>query len=639
MNDLALPAGAEAQAKPLVFCSQNAPPALAGILWFDLRPIDSGARRWLSEGAEETNPGDSHVCTAPGLLMAGQEPPEKSLCGNICTFYGRLDNRRDLLAACSDGGLQPPSNAALALALYEKRGIEALRELIGDWSLALWDNTSRTMLLASDYAGIRPLYYHRSADCLVWSSALRQLVPWVNDAGLDDDYVTDLLTAGLAVDRTPYRGIYPVTPGAAVRVSRERLDTARFWHLPIHECIRYPHETEYEEQLRVLFEESVAARLQTAAPVCAELSGGLDSSSIVCMADRLIAAGAVPARSLTTFSYCERGSNDHRFIQAVEQACNVSPIHLDTDDYPLLTPACAGGAAPALWAPRLAEVSRQMAGIGSTALLSGQLGDLIMGNWLDDSEQASDCLRQGQLWRGIQEAFAWSQSLEAPVYSILWRAMRGGDPDLSGDVPRNRIHGDSLTARFRDRARARQRDHSVRPLLQGACPTRKKRLRALHQMLSSRFLQSPEALCGASYAHPYLHRPLVEFLLAIPPAVVCRPGEPRRLMRRALKGLVPEVIRRRRSKGNYEEVFLQSLRACAAELFQNGNELRLVELGYLDGAGVRGRLRRLIDGLPCNEGQLRHVILLEVWLRQRSKARAASNSRGLQPAAPVAVAL
>ena len=608
---------------------QEVRPALTGIFWFDSRPID---------GAEKNQPagtGSSHVYTAPGLLMSGEMPPERSPRGNVCTFHGRLDNRKDLLDSYGSGGPHAPSNGALALMVYEKHGIEALVKLIGDWSLAIWDDGSRTVLLASDYAGIRPLYYHHSAAFLVWSSSLQQLVPLAGAGGLNEDYVADFLTTGLAVDRTPYRNIYPVTPGGAVRVSQKRVDTTRFWNFPIHESIRYAHETEYEEHLRVLFRDAVAARLDTAAPVCAELSGGLDSSSVVCMADRLIAERSVPASGLTTFSYGERGSNDHQFIQAVEQACTVSAIHLDTNDYPLLAMDCAGDSAPSLWAPRLAEVSRRMIGIGSPVLLSGQLGDLIMGNWIDDSEQASDYLRQGHWWRGIQEAFAWSQSLRVPVYSILWTAICGRNLDRSGDTPADRGYGNSLAVAFAQQARARQRARSLTPLFRGASPTRKKRLRALHQMLSSRFLQSPEVLRGASYSHPYAHRPLVEFMLAIPPAVVCRPGEQRRLMRRALKGIVPEAIRLRRSKGNYEGVFLQSLRACALELLRNGNQLRLVELGYLDDASVRSRLQRLNSGLPCNAGQLRHVILLEVWLRQRTKAGVAAGLPNANPITPV----
>jgi asparagine synthase (glutamine-hydrolysing) len=137
-------------------------------------------------------------------------------------------------------------------------------------------------------------------------------------------------------------------------------------------------------------------------------------------------------------------------------------------------------------------------------------------------------------------------------------------------------------------------------------------------MLDARALLCPEPLLPISYTHPFLHRPLVEFMMSIPSAAVCRPGEPRRLMRRALAGIVSPTVLRRRSKGTYDGQFLTALRPLAQALAGRVGEMRLVELGYVDPEHLLHRLGRLVAGLECNEPQLRNLMLLELWLRRRT---------------------
>src|SRR6185295_17959680 len=115
---------------------------------------------------------------------------------------------------------------------------------------------------------------------------------------LDEQYIAGFLIFGACPNRTPYKGISSVPPGHAVCVSSEGTSIRRFWELPTGDTIRYQNERRYEEQLRELFREAVTVRLQTDSPVLAELSGGLDSSSVICMANDLIGSGAVSAPRL-----------------------------------------------------------------------------------------------------------------------------------------------------------------------------------------------------------------------------------------------------------------------------------------------------------------------------------------------------
>jgi hypothetical protein len=139
-------------------------------------------------------------------------------------------------------------------------------------------------------------------------------------------------------------------------------------------------------------------------------------------------------------------------------------------------------------------------------------------------------------------------------------------------------------------------------------------------VLESGVFRPPESLQHLYYTHPYFHRPLVEFLMAIPANILCQPGKPRILMRRAFQALLPPEVGRRRSKASYTGVFLESVRPAARAILADTGRLRVVERGYVDAASVRSRLERITQSLNCNEPQLRQIVLLEFWLRARDKA-------------------
>src|SRR5262245_472424 len=197
----------------------------------------------------------------------------------ILHWDGRLDNRDDLISRLGDSLQSDTRNEAIARATYERWGTAGLAHLIGDWSMAIHDRVDRTTILASDFAGVRPLYYHVQAGSVLWSSRLESLVKATNVSDLDEQYVAGFLSCGGYPNRTPYKGIYSVPPGHAVCVSADNITIRRFWELPVGDVIRYRSEHRYEEQFRALFREAVAVRLHSEAPVMAELSGGLDSSS------------------------------------------------------------------------------------------------------------------------------------------------------------------------------------------------------------------------------------------------------------------------------------------------------------------------------------------------------------------------
>ena len=544
----------------------------------------------------------------------------------VLHWDGRLDNREDLLLRLRDWLRGEMSNAAIARASYERWGTKGLVHLIGDWSLVVRDHANRTTILASDFAGVRPLYYHLRHVEVQWSSRLQSLVEATSISDLDEHYVAGFLTFGGCPNRTPYKGIHSVPPGHAVCVSSEGTIIRRFWEMPTGDVIRYRSERRYEEQLRALFREAVAVRLQTDSPVLAELSGGLDSSSVVCMANDLIRSRAVSAPRLAGVSFVWRNSLDEPFIREVESHCGIEAVHISTHDVPLIAETQVGDSMPEPFRPLRTSIAVTASRLGARTILTGQNGDLMMGNWFDDSLQVSASLRRFRIGQACEEALAWSKILRTPIYQILSRAFQAALPaPLSpasiyaaadgSHVPKN--VETSLVRGFSDRTGISEPGSLFSNAWLQAPAERRKYFYYLSMALELRSLQPPGPLQHLDYTHPFAHRPLVEFLMTVPAHVLCRPGEPRRLMRSAFSDLWPIKLRERRSKGSLNHPWQEALRPVARALLK-GRQLQLVERGFVDRTSFRSRLERLSAGLECNQSQLRQIILLELWLRNRA---------------------
>lgn len=557
-------------------------------------------------------------------------PNERHERTEVLFWDGRLDNRGDLLLLLADSLRGETGNAALARAAHERWGTDGFVRLIGDWSIVIHDHVNRAIVLASDFAGVRPLYYCVQSGGVYWSGRLQSLVDATRISELDEQYVRGFLLFGGCPNRTPYEGIHSVPAGHAVCVSSEGTKIHRFWSLPIGDVVRYRSQRRYEEELRALFREAVSVRLQTESPVLAELSGGLDSSSVVSMANHLMQSGAARATRLTGVSYVWKNSLDEPFIHEMEEFCGIEGVHISTHDVPVIAADQVGHGMPEVFQPLRASTAAIADALGATTILTGQGGDLMMGNWFDDSLQVAASLRRLRMSKAWKESLAWSRILRRPVYSILWQGFRAAFPPSLAPAAIYAAPDGSYAPKNTETSLPCLAESEIffSNAWMKATPERRKYLRCLSMLLELRQLQVPEPLQHLNYTHPFAHRPLVEFLMAVPPDVLCRPGEPRKLMRSTLSDLWPAKLRTRRSKGLFNVPWQEALRPLASTLLK-AKQLHSVERGFVDRASVLSRLERLCAGLDCNESQLRNIILLELWLHNRAQGESAATKRGV----------
>ena len=241
-----------------------------------------------------------HIGLGHALLQTTVDTPEtgqpRSLDGRIwITADARVDGR-DLLEAklggegrCPDGHL---ADVDLILAAYRKWGRSCVAHLQGDFSFALWDGDRRELFCARDPMGIKPFYYCRIPEGIIFGNTLDSLLlhPDVS-ATLNEQSVADYLLYGFSIHPgiSLYRDVQKLPPGHTMTVDDDAgLRIERYWHLPVEKIRRFKRAADCFEQFNTVFHMAVNDRLRTDR-VGVLMSGGLDSTSVAAQTQRCLA--------------------------------------------------------------------------------------------------------------------------------------------------------------------------------------------------------------------------------------------------------------------------------------------------------------------------------------------------------------
>lgn len=625
---------------------------LAGVLAFDGAPAGEAVLAAIDAGLLQRAGGSSRLAAAPGVSMlyrdlrveeGADEQPLVAATGEMLAWDGRLDNAEELASALFGSRPRSGGDAALVLEAYRRWGTQALPLLVGDFALALWDRPRRTLLLARDAFGIRPLYYRATPSGVIWSSSLSSflfLPDFVVD--VDEQYVAGYLTSTSATDETPFRSVTGVPAGGAVLVRDGALRRSTFWSVDPHAEVRCAGDAEYEERFRALFYEAVRVRLRAGGAVAAELSGGLDSSSIVCVADSLLRDGRAHAPRVHTIShvYPEAKTSDERpFMAEVERQRGAPGHHIAEDRFRILRlleedePFLDFPTPFAVAAAQYGEVRRVMRSLGARVLLSGTGGDQVVWGEVGPPVMLADTLLQGRPLQLHRDLVAWSRALNTSYLQLV----RDGVvwPLLPRPLQSRTMHHVRpprwIDAGFARRTHVAERLLGYRGEDRFRLPSRRDDYNALQN-----------AIWLASRAHaiergafelrfPFLHRPLVELALAIPVGQKLRPGETRSILRRALRGVLPEPIAARKTKQSPDEALHRAVAREGRRLEELVATARVCRRGYVRAEELRDALRRMRHGLNVSTPAFVRTLSLELWLRDLERAGDVRRARVHEP--------
>ncbi len=255
-------------------------------------------------------------------LRTGQQPISNEDGTVLAALNGEIYNFRALRLELQGLGhrFQTASDAEVLVHAYETYGPECVARLDGMFAFAIWDAVRRTLVLARDRMGEKPLYYSAGADAFVFGSELRAVL---EHPAVPRELSLESLVRYLAFEYVPaphsiLAGIAKLPPGHMLTISPgSKPDIIQYWDLPFNPDYSVS-EHEWVERLRAQLEASVRQRIEADVPLGFFLSGGVDSSAIVAVAARL--SGTQP---LKTFSlgFAESSYDERPFARAMARHC------------------------------------------------------------------------------------------------------------------------------------------------------------------------------------------------------------------------------------------------------------------------------------------------------------------------------
>lgn len=503
--------------------------------------------------------------------------------GLAITADARIDNREELINLLKLKTHQPEqiSDSELILYAYRRWGEECPEHLLGDFAFAVLDPLKQHLFCARDHFGVKPFYYyHQSGQRFVFATEIKAIFCYkdipkqLNEVKISD-YILEMFEDKA---RTFYVDINRLPPASVMVVNKDGIRRREYWALDPKQEIKLKSDTEYAEVYRSLFIEAVRCRLRSAFPIGSMLSGGLDSSSIACVAHDLLVD--FDKQNLHTFSIIFnkiKKSDEREYIYKVLEKRNFTTHFVEGDQ---ATPF--DDLDKILWfqdepfyAPNIFlnwHAWQCVSKSGVRILLDGFLGDNVISHGVEYLNQLANQWQWPSLFKQLKQYLQHSKQdvslFEVLRMYFLQQGLKPYIPETWLSIWR-KLHGnpideiankcDFFKPDFCSRTELRNRLDNAYRYNRSIKPARQ----IHHDLLSSGMIQTALEIYnkGCSSFHvemraPYIDKRLVEFCLATPGNQKINEGYTRIIMRKALQGTLPEEICWRSSKGDLSYSFM-----------------------------------------------------------------------------------
>jgi len=268
-------------------------------------------------------------------LAGGHQPLSNETGTTWITFNGEIYNHRDVRAQLEGAGhaYRTRSDTETIVHAYEQWGDECVQHFRGMFAFAIWDGAARRLLLARDRLGVKPLYWAMAGDRLLFASEIKAILKSGLVAATPNVRVLSevLATRGTAGEETMFEGVYKLLPGHRLVFEDGRVRIEKYWDLPLDGPdpeLERMHDGALIDRFRSLLQESVRLRLMSDVPLGMFLSGGIDSSAIAALMAREI------DRPVDTFSvaFADRRFSELEYARAVARAIGANAHEIVIDD-------------------------------------------------------------------------------------------------------------------------------------------------------------------------------------------------------------------------------------------------------------------------------------------------------------------
>ncbi|HZT26102.1 MAG TPA: asparagine synthase-related protein [Pseudolabrys sp.] len=561
--------------------------AIAGLLRFDGSPVGRAELERAASALHQYGPDRSRVLTSGHVGFAHvlmrmtpedrfDRQPLHGANGALLTADVRIDNRDDLLARlglpAKDTADWP--DARILLAAWETLGDAVWPLLRGPFAAAIWDPCTRALTLARDQLGLNVVMWHKSPRFFAFATMPNGLFALADvPRRLSEEKFADFLVLNHARHETTiYRDLFRVPPGHILRVSAGgSVVLTRYWSAAEIKPIRLPTDDDYAEGLRACLDRAVRRQMRSAYPVGVLLSGGLDSSSVSALAaralaernERLAAFTGVPRRGFDAAVAAGAYADETPYVEAIRSAIpnlDVNYVRSETSglaelervfvalDGPVRNPSNLGF---------MLALLREARAQGRRVLLSGMLGNCTV-SWSGWSQSAGHLLRgrmltayrQWRLYRRCTHQSRWTAMRKLLLEPLTPRPLgdwldRRRHPDrLAPWQAHAPIRADFAVAMGVD-ARARCDGHDFLYRLR---PDERRRSLA-HVDYAGDWYAAEKALTGVEVRDPTADIDVVSYCLGVPSEQYLAESADRSLIRRAMRGLLPDSILHNRLSG------------------------------------------------------------------------------------------
>jgi asparagine synthase (glutamine-hydrolysing) len=572
-----------------------------------------------------------------GIPHFGSSPKAEVFGKRHILYRGYISNHSEINAEARRRGNHAnhiPEAEMFALG-YEWWGADLSRHILGEYAVAVADGEQGSLLLAHDELGLMPLFYSQGRrDAITFSSHLDDLALEIGIGELDEEYIADHFARGEHFgDRTPYTHVRRLLLGESLVWKNGVLKKHNTWTLA-NVTPLICKEREYEERLLELVTKAVEAALPPSRKVWCELSGGLDSSTVLSIACH---APGTQVEALSFIFPESKTSDESKWIGAVLQDYPVPwhPINYDSAR-PFTEMADSFFGEPTRWIVNAGwnRLCRQLLQKHNVdVVLTGEGGDAVLFGGRQEPYFLADFLLKGRFRRLWNEARRWCDgaSEKRPLtYWLLNFAMLPAVRHLRSQTPEYR----AVPIPWASESYAKRRNLNERGRAAWVLEAKTvgdsymlhrvmRSANVVAAMLHSRHMPS-------EFRSPLLSRPLVEFMLALPSAQQVKPSEDRVLQRRALVNILPGATLGRRDKGFSDQPSCEGLASSDEWVAALTAHPRIVERGYARLDEWRKAVERARFGRTIGLKYFEASATLEMWL-QSLESVSASRSLTLHP--------
>lgn len=314
--------------------------AIIGIFYRDGRKIDPEIIKKMNDKLSHRGPDGSAVWCECNVALGHQMlwttpeslheklPFHDEKLGLVITADARIDNRKELSQKLDIEDKEDVSDSYFILKAYEKWGEKCPEHLLGDFAFAIWDENEEKLFCARDHMGVKPFYYYLDDKMFVFGTEIKALHTLSEVPKKLNEYKVALYLLKFLLDYkyTFYENILNLSPSHSLVLNKDSKEMSTYWKLDSNLEIKMNSEEDYVNTFLDIFAEAVKCRLRNYNSLGFELSGGLDSSSIVCMALKIMNENKNQIKSINTFSdiYNEIIECDERYYS--KKVANINGI-------------------------------------------------------------------------------------------------------------------------------------------------------------------------------------------------------------------------------------------------------------------------------------------------------------------------